>query len=344
MPWSAVVGLVGGMMSSDAAGDAAAAGAAGQNSAAQLNYAATQQARTDSLPWLNSGSAALNELDYRMGIGNGGVAPGAAAFVPKSEQQFRNELLDQYTSGTAFEGGYYDPMNGAWTGAKGIRQGTVDEVGLNAAVQKALASQTQYQTQLEAAKTAADLARANDPNYGSLMDPFTLKDFKKDPGYNFRLQEGRKGIDAMAAARGGYNSGATLKALSRYNQDYATGEFQNAWNRDNANDTNIYNRLAGIAGTGQTAANTLGNQAIMGSQYQGNAMASAGEWRGAGAIGQNNAMQGALGSAYGALKGANFGGGGGYDHGGDSSYGSMGGYTPTTAYNGLEYTGANAIF
>lgn len=71
-----------------------------------------------------------------------------------------------------------------------------------------------------------------------------------EPGYNFRLSEGLKALDRQAAARGGLISGGALKAAQRYGQDVASQEFSNA-----------YNRLAGLAQIGPSAAgvmNTLG--------------------------------------------------------------------------------------
>jgi hypothetical protein len=45
----------------------------------------------------------------------------------------------------------------------------------------------------------------------------------------------------------------------RYGQGLAGQTYQDAYNRYNTDQSNLYNRLAGIAGTGQTAAPTLGN-------------------------------------------------------------------------------------
>lgn len=66
--------------------------------------------------------------------------------------------------------------------------------------------------------------------------------FTADPGYQFRLAEGNKAIERSAAARGLLNSGATLKAANNYAQNTASDEYGNYWNR-----------LAGLAGVGQTA-------------------------------------------------------------------------------------------
>lgn len=44
---------------------------------------------------------------------------------------------------------------------------------------------------------------------------------RSTPGYQMGLDEGYKGIEASAAARGGLNSGATMKALQKFGTDYA---------------------------------------------------------------------------------------------------------------------------
>lgn len=85
---------------------------------------------------------------------------------------------------------------------------------------------------------------------------FKMSDFQKDPGYDFRMAEGAKALERSAAARGGVQNGATLKALSRYNQDFAANEFNNAYSRFNADRDRRFGRLSSIAGIGQNALNT----------------------------------------------------------------------------------------
>lgn len=89
---------------------------------------------------------------------------------------------------------------------------------------------------------------------------FTMADFKADPGYQFRLNEGMKAIERSAAARGGMNSGATLKSLTQFNSDTASSEIGNAYTRFNADSDRRFNRLASLAGVGQTA-NSQNNSA-----------------------------------------------------------------------------------
>lgn len=93
---------------------------------------------------------------------------------------------------------------------------------------------------------------------GSLIKPFSLSDFQADPGYGFRVSEGEKAIQRASSGRGGLYSGATLKALARFNQDTASGEYGNAYNRYNTDQSNQFNREASIAGLGQTATNQVG--------------------------------------------------------------------------------------
>lgn len=88
-----------------------------------------------------------------------------------------------------------------------------------------------------------------------------------DPGYAFRFSEGMKALDRSAAARGGLLSGPTLRGATRFGQDLATGSRQNAFNEyltgfnANTGERNaLYNRLAGVAGTGQTATGQIGAQ------------------------------------------------------------------------------------
>ncbi len=94
---------------------------------------------------------------------------------------------------------------------------------------------------------------------GEFNRNFSASDFQADPGYAFRQSEGQKAIDNSAAARGSSLSGATLKALSRYGQDTASAEYQNSYNRWNNDTSNRFNRIAGVAGVGQQATQTVGN-------------------------------------------------------------------------------------
>jgi len=86
---------------------------------------------------------------------------------------------------------------------------------------------------------------------------FGMQQFQQDPGYTFRLSEGQKQLDRMAAMRGGQISGGALKAAARYGQDMGSQEYQNAFNRYQTERTARLNPLQTLAGVGQTANTAL---------------------------------------------------------------------------------------
>lgn len=97
-----------------------------------------------------------------------------------------------------------------------------------------------------------------DKNFGILTKQFAPGDLANDPGYQFQLAEGEKGINRAASANGMNLSGATLKALQKYGQGLASTTFGDAWNRNQASKGNIFNWLSGVSGSGQSATNQVG--------------------------------------------------------------------------------------
>jgi hypothetical protein len=144
-------------------------------------------------------------------------------------------------------------------GQAGASTSEIDEEGLNAAIQ-------QYYAEQEAANARA----ASDPNYGSLLRgyrngaefdsgpafdrgpaydrgadfSFTGKDLASEPGYQFGLNQGTQGIERGQAARGNFLSGAAMKELTRFNEDYAGTKFNEGFNRASSTyNTNQAGRL-----------------------------------------------------------------------------------------------------
>jgi hypothetical protein len=151
---------------------------------------------------------------------------------------------------------------------------------------------------------------------GAFAQPAAFKfgagDYQADPGYAFRLAEGQKALDRQAAARGGLMSGGALKAAARYGQDMGSQEFGNAYSRaidaynaDVARSNTGYNRLAGLAGVGQTANTQIGTAGQNYATNAGNLMINQGDIQGNAMIAAERARQ----SAYGNI-GKAFGSGG----------------------------------
>ena len=96
----------------------------------------------------------------------------------------------------------------------------------------------------------------------------------QDPGYQFRLQQGQQALERSAAGRGGVLGGAQQKALDRYSQDYASNEYQNAWNRYMQGHQQTYGMLQGLANYGVPAMQGAANAAQgFGGQIAGNTFA-----------------------------------------------------------------------
>ena len=174
--------------------------------------------------------------------------------------------------------------------------------------------------------------------YGNLMHDFGAGDFQADPGYGFRMSEGLKALDRQAAARGGLISGGALKAAQGYGQDLASQEYQNAFNRYQANRSSKYGMLSGQQGVGQAATNALGAAGQNYANQAGDAYMGAANARASGYIGQGNAIAGFGNSLSGAgmMYGMNgFGGKGVFGGGGGGSNSLYGMYTsPNTTMTG----------
>lgn len=124
--------------------------------------------------------------------------------------------------------------------------------------------------------------------------------FRNTPGYQFGLDEGNKSVQASAAARGGLNSGATLKALTKFGNDYA----------DQQGYTPYMNRLASLSGMAQTSTNQTGQLGQNTANQIGNNQTNAGQARAGGIYGSANAWSNFGQQAAGAL--GNFSGQGGF--------------------------------
>jgi hypothetical protein len=126
-----------------------------------------------------------------------------------------------------------------------------------------------------------EFQRGQDPQFtGAGQDGFKF-DFQKDPGYQFRMDEGLKAIGAGGSARGNRLSGAADKDRMRFAQGLASEEFGKAYGRQRQefeSDRAMREREAGrktgfdVAqyqfGTGQDFASQQAAQQARQQQYQ----------------------------------------------------------------------------
>jgi len=98
--------------------------------------------------------------------------------------------------------------------------------------------------------------------YGPDQATAAMANFRTDPGYQFRFDEGVRAVDANAAASHMLRSGATGKALEKFGQGLADQGYQTYLSNANTGFTNYYNRLMDLSKLGENAAAGVGNAGV----------------------------------------------------------------------------------
>ena len=154
---------------------------------------------------------------------------------------------------------------------------------------------------MEAGREALGTLRGMTQPGSEFMRPIDASSVQSEPGYQFGLNEGLKSTGRQLARLQGRNGGATLKALTRFGNDYATSKYDNAYNRQ-SNERNFkYNTYANLAGVGQQAATNLSGAGANYANNAGNLMTSGAAARGAGLVGAANAYGNAFTNAGNAM-------------------------------------------
>lgn len=105
----------------------------------------------------------------------------------------------------------------------------------------------------------------------------------QDPSYAFRFSEGLRALERLRAAGGKLYSGGTARAATEFGQNLASTEYGNAWNR-----------LAQLAGVGQTATGAQTSAVGTYGARAGDLATSAGAARASGYVGPANVLTQAL--------------------------------------------------
>jgi hypothetical protein len=277
------------LISSSAASKASNVQAESTERAAQLQNEQFLKGIELQEPFRQGGLQGQNKLLTYLGLGGTPQYDDTAYNKALADYNASLSRLDpsQFTTGGG-GGGYYTSGGGESDQIPVYQEGTggtFDQAGYDKA-RAGIVAPDREQFRL----TSGDV---NDPNFGKYATAeYTPEMFAKgiDPGYQFRLKEGMQGLERSAAARGGLLSGGTLKGIQRYGQDMASQEYQNAFNRYQAERTGTLNPLQSLAGVGQSTANTLGTMGMnyanqVGELYQGGANA-----RASGYVGSANAI------------------------------------------------------
>ncbi len=279
-------------------------------------------------PWRQSGAQALSALSYGMGFGapdaakitQNGFTPQVATIgqiTPARTYELKGLLTDAQNELASLTQQRQELQaaiqNGNWIDKLEVSRPNANLRQLDASIQENQSKLAEYQSELSTIEDSLaqpqtqgitqSSPQSQPLEFGSLMKDFTYTD--TDPGVQFRLKENQKAIERAAASRGNVLGGATLKALSRYTQDYASNEYQNAFNRYQTERSNKFGMLSSLAGVGQSAANTQASSSqnyansvsgllTGGAAAQGDYATQAANARASGYLGSANAWSSAL--------------------------------------------------
>ena len=118
-----------------------------------------------------------------------------------------------------------------------------------------------YEPWVVAGKTALSDIGANKDYFQRQFGAADLNETMA-PGYAFRLKQGQGANLQASNVSGGMVGGNALRSLQDYTQNFASGEYANAFNQYQAQRTNIYNQLSDIAKMGLTGATGQANALI----------------------------------------------------------------------------------
>jgi len=164
--------------------------------------------------------------------------------------------------------------------------------------------------------------------------PFSPSMLPGDPSYQWRLQQGQNAILNNMANTGGAYSGNTLRGLQDYTQGLASTQYQTALGNYTNWQSDVFNRLNAMSGTGANAAGGIAGLGMGTGQLIGGNIIGAGNALAAGQVGGVNAISGALGSGvnnymlYNLMQQMQ--GGGGMSPAAMGAFESNYGYNPTT--------------
>lgn len=198
-------------------------------------------------PFVNRGNAAGDQINALLGLG-GSQEMGGPAPAPNALTQF----LPQ-NGGMGYNPAGYGDMTGNFRGTSMapytdvgmpyglgdgfITTGTGDN-GMLSATGNTMGQVPTQQTAQQAANSAFDT-------------------FRNSTGYQFRLGEGLDAVGSAYAGIGGLQSGAAMRGINEYGQNFASNEFGNYMNALGGQQAVGAGSASALAGVGQNFAGTV---------------------------------------------------------------------------------------
>ena len=281
--------LLSGFMGSSAASDAADVQAAAADRAAQMQWQMYQQNRADLTPYRGMGAATLNTLAGMYGVPFSGYGDTNSGFgIPSSggsgissdwwntRGSLTTQLMDPWMRGMMNTMNYYGPGGqGQPLSLAQIGEGFKGDPSYSFARDEAMRQMSQ---QLAGRGGGGAIQAMGDrasglasQNYQSYVNNY-LNNYKNS------LAAGQLGLE-----------GARIGGQTQLSTQEQEGQLFNQY----------FNRLASMAGVGQTATNQTGNLGAAAATNVGNATLGGAQAQAAGIIGSSNALQGGIGGATG---------------------------------------------
>src|SRR6266852_1438210 len=264
MSWVAVAAgggaLLGGILQSGAATGAAntQAGSAGQ--AQNLQQGMYNQNQQNISPWIQSGGANNNYLNFLLGTpgynsptGGSALNPNNLAVNPQTGRQWTQNDFQTYYQGIGDTSIAQDSAIGYQKYLSGANKAPFTSPAWNSvfpgSAQGIPAGQAGALPGAQPAGTAqggqAGMAPGGGPGgFGSLTQPFGMAQFQQSPGYQFNLSQGQMAIDKAAASRGNFYAPQTLQDVSKFSQGLASNEFQQGLQNYMGQNQQTYNMLS----------------------------------------------------------------------------------------------------
>jgi F0F1-type ATP synthase membrane subunit c/vacuolar-type H+-ATPase subunit K len=264
------------------------------NRALDLQEEAYYNQRYDMAPWLQMGTGATGLLSYAMGIPSQ-YNPYSATQSPISGQQYSSPYLNSpqmvqkrqnLSSQIESLNAELAKLQGEYDEAKTDFSRHIFTNRMNMVKEQLNPLMSDYErttggipygeeipSGTTAATTGTPIAEGESPfGFGELAQPMSevMQNWQQDPGYEFRQQQGEKSVNRFLADKGMPFGGQAAKSLLEFNQNFASQEYGNVYNRTAADRQDRFNRLASLAGMGQTTSQYLAGASTANAANQGN--------------------------------------------------------------------------
>jgi hypothetical protein len=194
-------------------------------------------------PFVNRGNVAGNQINAMLGLGGSQEMGGPAQVGPNAMTQF----------GGYSPAGYADAGMPYGIGDGFVSTGTMDGGMINAT------GNTMGQMPTQIGQTATQAQNA------------AFDNFRNSTGYQFRLGEGLDAVGSAYAGIGGLQSGAAMRGITDYGQNFASNEFGNYINALGNQQAVGAGGASALAGVGQNFAGTVIGSNNLNAQNQMNA-------------------------------------------------------------------------